>query len=100
MENETKKQQYNEIAKQYFAENKTIDENTLSAFLQANVWKIYDIYDKDCKRCDIRLELEEREIKHSNKDVEDILEVYEDYLSENDAWRDCLNEAINDVLDR
>ncbi len=88
-----------EMAKQYFCENKEVNENTLSAFLDKYLWKFYDIYDKDCKRCDIRLELDEREITYTDYDVENILDRYEDYLSENDGWRDCLNEAIYDILE-
>lgn len=84
-----------EMAKQYFCENKKINANTLSAFLDKYIWRLYDIYDKQCKRSDIMIELAEREIKYNDDDIEHILDRYEDYLIENGAWRDCLNEAIS-----
>lgn len=89
-----------DIAKQYFDENGTnnITIQTLADFLQENEWRIYDHYDKNCKRCDIKTELEERELEYTDKNIDDILYYYEDYLSESDEWRNCLNMAIEDVL--
>ena len=88
-----------DIAKRYFENNTEINEDTLTAFLVENEWQLYDDYDKKCKRCDIKMELEEREIPYTEKQVEDVLYHYDDYLSDNDAWRDCLNEAIYTVFD-
>ena len=88
-----------DIAKRYFENNKEINEGTLTAFLTENEWQVYDHYDKQCKKCDITLELDEREIPYTDEQVEKVLYHYEDYLSDNDAWRDCLNEAIYTVFD-
>lgn len=89
----------NDIAKEYFDKNYNITAQTLADFLAENEWRIYDHYDKLCKKTDIMLELKEREIKYSNKDVEDILDCYEGYLEDNDTWRDCLNKAIYDIME-
>lgn len=88
-----------DIVKRYFENNKEINEDTLTAFLTENEWQVYDDYDKQCKRCDIKMELDEREIPHTDEQVEKVLYYYEDYLGDNDAWRDCLNEAIYTVFD-
>jgi len=96
---ETKTQQkYDELAKQYFDESKTIDEKTLSAFLQKCGWKLYDLYDKDCKREDIKIELEEMDKTANEDEIEDILDRYEDLLSEEDSWHYHLQAAIEWVL--
>ena len=91
-------QKYNELAKQYFDENKTIDEKTLSAFLQKWAWKLYDLYDKDCKREDIKMELEEMERTATDDEIEYILDRYEDTLSDDDCWHYHLQSAIEWVL--
>ena len=91
-------QKYNELAKQYFNENKTIDEKTLSAFLQKWNWKLYDFYDKDCKREDIKFELDEMGRTANEDDIEDILDKYENLLSEEDSWHYLLQAAIEWVL--
>ena len=88
-----------DIAKQYFDDNKdNITPQSLADYLALKEVTIYSNYDKKCKRTDIMLELEEREIEHTKDDIDNILDIYEDYLEDNDAWRDCLNEAIYDVM--
>lgn len=89
-----------DISKEFFDKQgiNNITPQTLADFLQENEWRIYDHYDKKCKRTDIMFELEEREIDHTEDDIDNILDIYEDYLENDDSWRDCLNMAIDDVM--
>lgn len=88
-----------DIAKEYFDNNTTLTPQSLADYLTLKEVTIYSNFDKKCKRTDIMLELEERELEYSKDDVETILDVYENYLEDNDIWRDCLNMAIDDVME-
>lgn len=62
---------------------------------------IFFTLDKEYHVEDIENELENREIEFDDKDIkkeaiDEILNKYEDYLSENDSWSYCLDNAIND----
>lgn len=86
------------MAKQYFCENSTINEDTLSAFLDKYLWKFYDIYDKDCKREDIMFELEEQERTATEDEIDAILDKYENTMSDEDIWHYHLQNAIDWVI--
>ena len=90
-----------DIAKEYFDTHSTdnITPQSLADYLTLKECTIYSNYDKKCKRTDIMLELEDREIKHTNDDIEHILDIYEDYLEDDDGWRDCLDMAIDDIME-
>lgn len=88
-----------DIAKEYFDKNNNITPQTLADYLTLKEITIYSNYDKKCKRTDIMLELEDREIKYTDDDIEHILDVYEDYLEDDDSWRGYLDMAIDDFME-
>ena len=93
---------YYDLAKDFLDKNKgkKITPQKLADFLQDNEWCIYNHYDTQNKRCEIRTELEERGIEFDDVDIDNILDYYEDFLSEDDAWIDCLNRAITNAMTR
>lgn len=89
---------YEQIAADYLYNAEKINFKTLGEFLEANAWRIYDAYDKQCKRADILQELDERGIDYTKRDVDYILEKYETLLEDYSDWREWLNLAIRDYF--
>lgn len=53
----------------------------------------------ECDKEDIRNILDEKELLATDKQVDLIADRYRDYLSEDDTWRCCAENAIDYVLE-
>lgn len=89
-----------ELAQEYFATYKTIDEQSLYTFLADNQWKIYCDYDRNTHKEKMIDELTEKEYdtnKIPDDLIDDMVERFEDfYYDDNYRWVDIMHDVIYD----
>lgn len=90
---------YENMINKFLAEHKQPTAEDLYTFIIDNEWRIYREYEKECRKEDLLIMLEEDGIDREKVPetlIDYMLETYEDRLTDSAEWHFILNGVIDD----